>query len=229
MTLHSSEPMTSLKYFTIHDWVMAQRELSRGSFSRLKRTAHAARVPIPFVVRGHNTMPVITFEFPLERATRLARIEDVAALKKFQKDIDEWGRKVVHELRISVSSIPHFGPSKGHLPGAGLYESLDYYVKNDDEYHAEPVRIGFRFARHGVHLHFGAGKGYGGNVGSRWIDRYGIEKSTDPRSLGRAGTGARSPQNWFNPVLERNMKALADICADYCAEMIVNSDFLYLA
>jgi len=218
-----------LESFTLHDWMETRRELSAMTYGRLSRTARALRIPMPAPARTRNAVPVITLEFPLDRAARITRIEDTAALKKFKSDIDEWSRKVVIELKGSVSLCKLKGKAhSSHKPGAGLLESIEHYVKNDDEFHEEPVRIGFRFHRHGVHLHYGAGRGYGRNVGSRWIDRYGVERHTNPKSLGKAGTGKRPQWDWFNPVLERRLPELADIAASYCSEMIINSDFIYI-
>lgn len=208
----------SLDAFTVDDWLEARRSLTAPVFGQLKSVARASGLAVPTVVAGRNVKPEIVFEFQPSAMALESRVQDSEALRKFQKAVYRWCDDVTMHLKISA---PKSDPYT-------LRDSIDYYVRNDPMFHAEPYRIGFRFARHGVHLHFGASRGYGGDIGSRWIDRLGNVKQTDPQSLGKAGTGQRKPYDWFNPVLERSLPALADIAASYCADMIINSDYLYL-
>lgn len=214
----------SIETFTLSDWMRAQRELSSRSMHHMRSVARAIRLPIPAVAKAPHA-PVITLEFPMDDMARMVRLADNKALNKFKKDIEKWATDCDHLLRISVTARTKHTP---HRPGTGLFESIDHYIKLDDEYHAEPVKVGFRFRRQGVYLHYGAARGYGRNIGSRWLDRYGVERHTNPKSLGKAGKGSRPPVDWFNTVLEKELPKLADICAGYCAEMIVNSDFIYI-
>ncbi len=215
----------SLETFTISDWMAAQRELSASSFRDLKQTARVLGVRIPLPVVARNSDPVVQFEFDPSAMAREVRISDSAALNKFKKDLVEWSDHLMSDLRSRVSAL---GLVSGRRSFDRLVDSFQSYIKYDDQYHVEPVKIGFRFARHGVHLHYGAGRGYGGRQGSRWIDRLGYYHETNPESLGKAGSGSRPPRDWFNPVLDWHLKELADIAAAYCGDMIVNSDHFYL-
>lgn len=214
----------SIDQFTLNDWLQAQRELSANSFKQLKRLATVAGIPIPAPVRGVNSKPRVLFDFNMSNTAREVRISDIAALNKFKRDLDEWCDHLLSDLRSSLSSMGLVS-SKNH---DRLIDSLETYIKYDDVFKAEPVKIGIRFARHGVFLHYGAGRGYGGRVGSTWLDRLGYIKGTNPESLGKAGTGKRPQRNWFNSVLDYHVNELADIAANYCSDMIVDSSYFYL-
>lgn len=216
-----------LEQFTIADWMAAQKSLGTSSFRQLKRVARVAGIPIPAAVRSINTDPVITFDFSLQAMSREVRLQDTQALAVFKNQLHDWAGSVCSLLRTKVVSMGLTSDrnTSGHVH---LLDSFDYYIKMDSQYKAEPARIGFRFARHGVHLHYGAGRGYGGVQGSRWIDRLGYLRSTNPESLGKAGSGMRPPKDWFNSVLDAYLPRLVDICSQYCGEMIVNSDYFYL-
>ncbi|MGJ1366270.1 hypothetical protein [Sphingobacterium spiritivorum] len=71
-------------------------------------------------------------------------------------------------------------------------------------------RIRFRFVRHLIFVHKGAGKGIGGNKGSSWATKSGKTKRTDPKSLGKIGTSSRKAKEWLNPVLDAEIPKLAD-------------------
>lgn len=62
-------------------------------------------------------------------------------------------------------------------------------------------QIGYKFPRHLVFVHKGAGKGHGGVKGSRWVDKFGNTQKTNPASLGKQGTGNRKEKPFFNDAL----------------------------
>ena len=214
-----------LDEFTLNDWLEAQRALPASRFKSLKSLATRADIFVPYEVRGRARQPHILFESPAD-AMQVVRIEDREALKTFDAALKAWGDAVVQALR--VSSAQQTGVSREADPSRRLTYSISYKVRYDKQYHKEPVAIGFRFARHGIYLHHGAGRGEGGKIGSHWLDRLGVRKETNPASLGRAGRGRRTPKDWFNPVMDQYAPQLLDIVADYCAEMVVHSEFLYI-
>lgn len=216
----------SLDQFTIGDWLQAQKDLSTENFKKLRSLATKAGIEIPAAVRGANMNPRVLFDFNMSDVAREVRISDIAAVNKFKQDLEAWSDRLVSDLRASVSSM---GLISSRTSGYNkLIDSFQSYIKLDDKYKVEPVKVGVRFARHGVFLHYGAGRGYGGRIGSRWIDRLGHTKETNKESLGKAGTGKRPIKDWFNPVLDSHIEELADIAANYCADMIVNSSFFYI-
>lgn len=214
-----------LEQFTLNDWLQAQKEMSPINFGQLKKDAKLIGLPIPLPVRGRNTSPVVKFDFSLSTMSREVRISDIDSLNRFKNNLKDWSDHLMSDLRSRVSTM---GLVSSANRGVKLRDSFESYIKLDDEYHVEPVKIGIRFARHGVFLHYGAGKGYGGREGSRWIDRLGYSHETDPKSLGKAGTGNRPARDWFNPVLEWHMKELADIAADYSLDIAVDFSKFYL-
>ena len=214
-----------LDEFTLNDWLEAQRALPASRFKSMKALATRADIFVPYEVRGRSGQPHVLFESPAD-AMQIVRIEDSEALKEFDDALKAWGDAVVQALRIS--SAQKTGVSKENDASRRLTYSISYKVRYDKRFHKEPVAIGFRFVRHGIYLHHGAGRGEGGKVGSHWLDRLGVRKETNPASLGKAGFGKRKKQDWFNPVMDQFAPQLLDIAARYCAEMVVHSEFLYL-
>lgn len=213
-----------LESFTVADWIAAQKAMSAQRFAVKKKVARRAGIGIPAIVMGRNANPRVTFEMDMGATAQFLRIQDSPRLQQFNRDVAAWGRDVANQLRGNVGTLFASHGSADHR----LALSIESYVAYDKQYHMEVYRVGFRFARHGVHLHYGAGRGYGGLKGSRWMDRMGYMKQTDENSLGKMGTGKRQEVDWFNPILERNLQRLADIAADYCADMILNTDYLFL-
>lgn len=93
----------------------------------------------------------------------------------------------------------------------------------------ETERVGFSFAREGIYIHKGAGRGQGGfRGGSKWTDKYGKLKKTNPDSFYLMGTGNRHPIRWFDPIIEKNLPKLADIVADYAADMQIDASRIFI-
>lgn len=77
-------------------------------------------------------------------------------------------------------------------------------------------RITITYPRELVWTMVGAGKGRGGLKGSRWVDKYGAKHKTDPKSLGKAGTGGRTAKPFLQESLdsEIGIDELANIVAE---------------
>lgn len=88
----------------------------------------------------------------------------------------------------------------------------------------EPYVITFNFERYMKYAELGAGKGRGGLKGSKWTDKFGVKKSTSPKSLGRMGKDGRYPQpfsdNTINEQLPILTQKLANELADSVAKFI---------
>jgi hypothetical protein len=84
-------------------------------------------------------------------------------------------------------------------------------------------KVTIKIKKSGIYREKGAGKGYGGKKGSKWIDSKGQQKSTNPNSLGKAGTGTRQAAPWFNPVVEKYADQLANKLADEFVEIAFNN------
>lgn len=107
-----------------------------------------------------------------------------------------------------------------------LSESIEPNVYSRN---GEAERIGFSFAREGVYIHKGAGRGQGGfRGGSRWTDKHGKLKETNPLSFFKMGTGNRKPIRWFDPVIDKNLPFLADVVAEYAADMQIDATRIFV-
>lgn len=71
-------------------------------------------------------------------------------------------------------------------------------------------KIKFQFKVSGIYREKGAGKGYGGSKGSKWVNANGQLTTTNPNSLNKQGTGNRKAAPWFNPVAEKFADELAE-------------------
>ena len=165
----------------------------------------------------------LPFELSLESSSevdKFQRAQDKVAMKQFNKDVEDWSEKSKQALRISIKSLVKRDVSLSSSLKANLYY--------DRKYGSEVNRVGFSFVREGVYIHRGAGRGQGGMIGGRWIDRHGTMKSRAADSAGLQGTGNRTPIPWFDPVIEGRLPQLADIVADYSATMQINATNLFI-
>lgn len=74
----------------------------------------------------------------------------------------------------------------------------------------------------------GAGKGIGGSKGSRWIDRLGNPRKTNPKSLGKIGNGLRTPKPFIDSMLNgaEGLEKLADIVAEHQVDAIIDNVYV---
>ncbi len=109
-----------------------------------------------------------------------------------------------------------------HGPGRSG-DGLDSLKMTTHKSYGEIDGGAFRFARYLIFPHKGAGKGMGGNVGSRWMDTHGNMKTTNPLSMGKMNTGSRHAEPWLNPVLDEEVPKLADIVAGFKADQAIKA------
>ena len=204
------------------DWLSARTELSRPAFRQKLRVAAAAGIEVPAVAAGR--LPRVMIEAKDGGDFALAeRVKDEAALTRFNNGVKAWAEKVAAELRASAqASFAHRDAQLVTALQPRLADSIEPRIRFDKKYMLETRSVGFALARHGVYLHYGAGRGQGGNVGSRWTDRHGQVKRTAESSLGKAGGHPRHAEHWFNGVIERHAEELAAIVAEYSLDLTVN-------
>ena len=236
-----------LEEFLIGDWIDAMNGMSQSRFNKMRRLAERGGIDVPAICYGANFRPRVTFVFPTaSEIDRYDRVQNEPRLTKFNKGVEAWAEKVRAELAVAAPRAALRMPRSQTAMmrerlrknqalfdidkeiRKPLSESITTKVRYDKKYKAEATNIGFNFSRHGIYLHYGAGRGMGGFTGSKWTDRYGRLRTTDQNSLGEMGIGSRSPIDWFNPVVKRNVSALADIAAEYCADMTLNLSKLFL-
>ena len=80
--------------------------------------------------------------------------------------------------------------------------------------YGEPIRVDFLMDRRGYYVYHGASKSYAGLIGSKWKYK-GIERSTNPKSLGRAGSAKSHPYHFITEVLDPMMDELSNIVSEY--------------
>ena len=142
----------------------------------------------------------------------------------FNKAVEQWTQRVTSQLRATIASRSLRIARELH---ANLYTDR-YGLVN---------RVGFSFPRHGIYIHKGAYKGHGGFIGSKWeqLKRVGgrevstgIVRHTNPDSLGKQGTGARRPFQWFDPVIRNRIGELEAVVLDYFDTMVIDATNIYI-
>lgn len=170
------------------------------------------------ILGARDGLPI---EISLESVSAVARYErrqDKEKLKQFNDDVAGWSIDITKQLRGNVRMMVKRDEE--------LSSSIEPNIYKKD---GEAQRIGFSFAREGIYIHKGAGRGQGGfRGGSKWTDRYGKLKKTNPLSFYKMGTGNRKPIRWFDPIIDKNLPALADLVADYAADMQIDATQIYI-
>lgn len=222
--------MKELNEMTVGDWIDAKTGMRAGAFKQLVRTAKAGGFAIPTVVNA-NFNPRIKFEsLSGDDTDFFQRVKDSESVNKFNASVKAWGAKVENELKLSADSrFGHRISNQISEKFPKLSESISLNLNFDQKYKLETRSVGFLFARHGVYLHSGAGKGYGGLTGSKWTDKYGKLKTTNDASLNKMGTGERNAEHWFNDIIQRNTEELADILAEYSLDLVMNLSGIFLS
>lgn len=187
--------------------------VEQGSRRQLSNQIRGAR-------RSMNNLP---FELSLESSSEIdkyQRAQDKDSLQKFNNEVEDWAEKAKQSLRTSIKSLVK--------RDVYLSDSLKANLYYDRKYSKEANRIGFSFAREGIYIHKGAGRGQGGIIGGKWIDRHGTLKQRAAESAGLQGTGNRKQIRWFDPVIEGKLPQLADMVANYSATMQINAANIYI-
>jgi hypothetical protein len=170
---------------------------------------------------GNSGLPFELDITSLSETGKYLRAQDAAKQEEFNKAVQLWAKDVSNKLKANVRSLI----KKDVVLSKSIKPTFNY----DKKYGKEINRVGFSFRREGVYVHRGAGKGQGGfKGGSKWTDKYGKLKETNPASFYKMGKGNRKPVEWFNSVIDANIEALADIVANYSADMVVDAARIYI-
>ncbi len=155
-----------------------------------------------------------------------ARIQDKEQLQQFNKEVRHWAKKVEAQLKASAEThFSHRESSEVTARFPRLSGSIQARVRKEK---GEAKSIGFSLARHGVFLHHGAGTGYGGIKGSRWINNKMQYVTTRKKSLGKMNTDNRRAVHWFNDIIDQNIQELIEIIANYTADIVINKTSMYI-
>lgn len=172
---------------------------------------------------GDDSSRLIRLE-TISETERYQLAQDADRVTAFNKAVEQWAQRVTTQLRATIASRSLRIARELH---PNLYTDR-YGLVN---------RVGFSFPRHGIYIHKGAYKGHGGFIGSKWemLKRVGgqevstgIVRHTNPDSLGKQGTGARRPFQWFDPVIRNRIGELEDIVLDYFDTMVIDATNIYI-
>jgi hypothetical protein len=145
-------------------------------------------------------------------------------------NLDRYNQRVKDWTEEELRSFKTIGAAKGvrhreysESPGP----SLNKFKKRFREVDGAIEVIGINFPRQLIHSHYGSGKGRGGTKGSRWVDKYGQQKKTNPKSFGKMGTGGRTATNFITETLDApdGVTKLADIVAEEIGDALIGNLF----
>lgn len=142
-------------------------------------------------------------------------------LNRYNERVKTWLDGAVKDMQDEGASlgIEHRPDS----PSAGA--SLPKLKGGSKEQDGAIAVVSFKFRRSLIYTHKGAGKGRGGSTGSKWLNKYGVSKSTKESSKGKQGTGGRTAKPFINNTLdsEQGVDELANIAASELGDAIVNN------
>ena len=138
------------------------------------------------------------------KTQRFERSRNTEEMEAFNDKLKVWGAKVKAALPPSISSL---GIGGKHL-GKSIRNT--YYYE-----YGEIFRLGFSFAREGIFIHKGVGRGY--------VMKNGVVIKTSKNP-----DGNRMKKPWFNPVVESFIPELEQIIHDYTDTAIINSTRIYI-
>jgi hypothetical protein len=141
-------------------------------------------------------------------------------------DLDRYNERITEAGLQLVTDMQQAGASEGIVhrknspsKGASLPRMKAGFTQDDGAVNS----VGIKLRRSLVYVHKGAGKGRGGSKGSKWVDKFKVEKSTNPNSLGKMGTGGRRAKPFINEVLDgpEGVEKIATIAAEEIGDAIV--------
>lgn len=145
---------------------------------------------------------------------------------KFNEAIRTWGAAARAQLQSTGSTLGITHRANSPSSGDSLKKIKDKYGQDNTGF---INKITFStINRSLIYTTYGAGKGRAGRKGSRWIDKHGNRKSTNPASLGKAGTGGRTAKPFIDVMLNSadGVEALADIVAENTGDAIIENIYV---
>jgi hypothetical protein len=136
---------------------------------------------------------------------------DIVDISAQNAAVTGWANTTLQQVKNRYMQLVHGDKCSG--------DGLDSLKMRTYQHYGEIDGIGFKFDRYLIFVHKGANKGHGGAKGSTWTDAHGVLKRTNPLSLGKMNTGNSLEKPWLNPVMDDQVPKLADIVADFKAEL----------
>jgi hypothetical protein len=145
-------------------------------------------------------------------------------LDSYNAAVEDWSKSIVEESKstASVMGVKHRNNSPSKSASLNKIKGRVGYRAGAAE------KVSIRFPRNLIWTQKGAGKGAAGSKGSRWIDKFGNTKTTNPASIGKMGTGGRKAKPFFNTALDgaNGVDKLATIAAQEIGAAITNNLFI---
>ena len=162
-------------------------------------------------------------------------------IDEFNARVAEWSARLKAAARSSVSAKTRQNTRLGRSIKVNLIKERGT---------GQVYRVRVSFAKEGVYVHVGAGRGYGGFRGGKFYSEAKIHQRTaqeaaeadpeskskarsarasghmvdvNPASIGKMGTGARRAVPWLTPEVEALMPELVRIAEDYTVGAWVKS------
>ena len=139
------------------------------------------------------------------------RQQNVDAVNTFNSKIMAWGEKVRGELLLSIKKKI----KEDRILSDSLKVNYRHWGRKVQS-GKEITSIGFSFVVEGIYVHLGVGRGYNMEGGTRVLT-----KKSDR-------VWRREPKEWFNPVIQANMKDLENIIKDYCGKLGIDTTRIYI-
>lgn len=145
-------------------------------------------------------------------------------LDAYNEEVKQWDIESNQDIRSRASSLGVTHRANSPSPSSSIAKLRSRQYMQDGAI----ARISKVFPRELIWTNKGAGKGRGGFKGSRWVDQYGNNKTTNKESLGKMGTEGRVAKPFFNQSLDgpNGVGKLATIAAEKIGDVLVGSMFI---
>lgn len=147
----------------------------------------------------------------------------MANYEQYNASVTGWARQAEAGIKASGRSLGIIHRNNSPSPGESLAKITG---KTFEDKFGVISRITFsRINRSLIYTSAGAGRGQGGRKGSTWINAKGERKRTNPRSLGKQGTGNRTEKRFVSNFLDgnRGIENLADIVANGLGDVVADN------
>ncbi|RYE07719.1 MAG: hypothetical protein EOP44_03175 [Sphingobacteriaceae bacterium] len=141
-------------------------------------------------------------------------METLENLQQQNAEVKSWSETTFREIKSR-----YLATIRGAKRSGDGFDSLKVKTRMTD---GEISQVGFGYNRYLIFVHKGASRGHGGTKGSKWYDKLGRQRSTDPKSFGKMNTGSSRAKEWLNPVLDKEVPKLADIVAGFKAQAAID-------
>lgn len=148
---------------------------------------------------------------------------DTKLLADQNQAVTRWQSMVQRKLHDSATGFVHGKTKTRELPNRTERKLADSIASRNRKQYGEIFSVSFTFERHGVFIHKGVGRGYNMQGGMVVRTARSADPSTRDLQWWEEDARPRTPQQWFNPVLNQTIPQLADTIAEINADATVNA------